>query len=360
MNELNPGEGIEFEYFAKSVNTASGTLEQTSFIHDLKKYWVEFIGVFSVDLPETVRKQIFEADYLQPIATELGISLSKTAQLIAYRNAWIDLFQKFEISAFSYAEILCHMKGEAFADYIVLTSDSWFKHPWMQDQVNQPDDKEFCFPTNLTMLRNNPDWSFYHQTWEEDKIHDIQYCIDMFLSEDNAFNSWVEVSAHEAEFDVRRAKKRIEELNNEIKDQREIITKAKEPINKLKEHNIKVKKSTPGRPSRQSVRYDISKKFVAQWVNSLMTLLSISSLGELARVLGGDKMKCGQPTIWWRRQKQNTLTSLSSLEDLLDVEIKSGNYKGIKLQDLQTNPNLTDLIDLVKLANLPRSENNQI
>jgi hypothetical protein len=82
-----------------------------------------------------------------------------------------------------------------------------------------------------------------------------------------------------------------------------------------------------------------------------MSCLSVNSLGELARVLGGDNMKCGQPTIWWRRQKQDTLTSSNSLVDLLDVVIQSGDYyKGTKLRDLQTNPTLTDLIDLVKLA----------
>ena len=349
MSELNSGQGFEFEYFAKSVNTSSGTLEQTSFTHDLKKYWIKFEGVFAVDLPETVRKQVFGADYLQPIATELGISLPKTAQLIAYRDAWIDLFQKFQVSAFSYAEILCQMKSVALADFIVLTSDNWFKHPWMQDQVNQPDDKEFCFPTNLTMLRNDPDWSLYHQTWEEGNIDDIKYCINMFINEDDAFTSWLEVSAHEAEFDVRRAKKRIEVLNKEIDNQREIITNAKVPINELKKHNIKIKKSTAGRP-KQSARYDISKKFVAQWVNSLMSYLSVSSLGELARALGGDEMTCGQPTIWWRRQKQKTLTSSGSLVDLLEIEIKSGEHKGTKLRDIQTNPKLTDLIKLVNLT----------
>ena len=64
MSELNSGQGFEFEYFAKSVNTSSGTLEQTSFTHDLKKYWIKFEGVFAVDLPETVGKQVFGADYL--------------------------------------------------------------------------------------------------------------------------------------------------------------------------------------------------------------------------------------------------------------------------------------------------------
>jgi|GEM_PF-4552811 len=220
----------------------------------------------------------------------------------------------------------------------------------MQDQINQSEDKEFNFPTNLTVLRDDPDWSLYNKTWVDGQFHDIRSCIDLFINEDDAFTSWLEVSAHEAEWDVRRAKKRIEELNEEIIAQREIITKAKEPINELKKHNIKIKKSTPGRP-RQSTRYDISKKFVAQWVNSLMSCLAVNSLGELARVLGGDKMKCGQPTIWWRRQKQETLTSSNSLVDLLDVEIQSGKYyKGAKLRDIQTNPTLTDLIDLVKLA----------
>jgi len=95
---------------------------------------VKFEGVFGEDVPEIVRKQIFEKDYLQLIASELGISLSKTAVLIAYRNAWIALFQRFQISEFSYAEILCQTltptESEALADYLVLTSNNWFKHPW--------------------------------------------------------------------------------------------------------------------------------------------------------------------------------------------------------------------------------------
>jgi uncharacterized coiled-coil protein SlyX len=342
--------GTRFENFANLVSITCGISEEISFLHDSKKYSVNFIGEFAEDLPDTARKQIFESEYLQPIAVELGVSLSKTSKLMAYKNAWIGLYQKRQIENLPYSQLVSKIMNQAIADYLVLTSNSWFTHPWIQNQINQSEDKEFNFPTNLTILRDDPNWGLYYQTWSEDKIHDIRYCIDIFLNEDDACNSWLEVSAREAEYDVIRANKKIEELNNQIKEQREVLAKAKEPINKLKEHNIKNKKTAPGRPSTQSARYDISKKFVAKWVESLMFNLSVSSIGELARVLGGDKMKCGQPTIWWRRLNKKTLASAESLEQLLEVKIDNGKHKGVRLCDVPTTPSLIDLIKLTELA----------
>jgi len=119
------------------------------------------------------------------------------------------------------------------------------------------------------------------------------------------------------------------------------------PIRKLKKSEKASIKKLPGRPKEteeQKERSDIAKKFVAQWVNSLMDALSISSCGELAKVVGGQKMT------WWRWKNEETLSPLKHLQPLLNTLIISGEYKGTIVCDIKTAPSLNDLVELVALV----------
>jgi hypothetical protein len=105
----------------------------------------------------------------------------------------------------------------------------------------------------------------------------------------------------------------------------------------------------PGRPKiseneDQQQRRDVAMKYVEQWVGSLMSVLAITSCGELAKVVSGQKMT------WWRWLNKEMLPSSSSLESLLDVKVKGVEYPNTKLRDIRTSPALIDLISLIELV----------
>lgn len=188
----------------------------------------------------------------------------------------------------------------------------------------------------------------YHQHWIEKQEADIDFCLDEFKSQKWAYNETTtteEMDADLAERDIRRAKKKIRELMDEIERQEASIRNARRIISRFKA--IDGQKRLPGRPKADPAsqwRQATAKKFVAQWVESLKFALSIKSSGELAQLTGGNKMT------WWRWGNQEAVPTPRLLEALLNVKIKNGELKGTALCDIQTSPSLIKLINLVDLV----------
>lgn len=353
MSELVDGLALPFERFVVLADPRWGASCTISFVHPQHSHSVHLIGSIANEVPANARLQRFDEQYLLPIANELGLDLKKTAILMALRNAWIAYFQETKIPKISVNEIRLLMTNEIATDYVVLTSEKWSEHPWIRDQINQSQAEEL--PAS-TLILENPGCEIHHRiwieeqdAWEEMQKDNIHFCINKFRQHRGGYTSFLEVDADSAQYDIKDAKKRIAELHVEVEKQEAIIREAARPIRKFQNHERALKKRAPGRPKisemkEQQERRDIATKFVARWIGSLMDELSITSCGELAKMVGGQKMT------WWRWQNGKTLPPLRYLEPLLDVEIKSGKHRSTKLRDLQSTPALVDLIALIDLV----------
>lgn len=346
MSKFIDGLALPFEWFVNHADPKCISSASLSFVNPQLSYLVKLTGKISCEVPEKARSQCFDEHYLLPIANELGLDLKKAAILIALRNAWVFYFQENEISKISVNEIRLLMSNEIATEYVVLTSNKWSEHPWMQEQINQPQTED---QSVSTMRLADPITAMHHQTWIEIQEDDINFCINEFRYQKVAFTSFLEVDADYAERDIKQAKKRIRELHAEVEKQEAIIRAATRPIRKFQNHEKALKKRAPGRPKisemkDQQWRKDIAKNFVAKWVSSLMTTLSITSCDELAKIVGGQKMT------WWRWKNKETLPPSSYLNPLLDVQINSGEHKNTKLRDMPSVPALIDLITLVDLV----------
>lgn len=350
MSELINGLALPFERFVAQINPIWSAGVTISFVHPQHSYSVHLIGSIANEVPEKVRRQSFDEQYLMPIAKGLGLDQKNTAILLALRNAWIAYFQESKVSKISVNEIRLLMTHELAIDYVVLMSNKWFEHPWIREQISH-----YQAEVPPVSLFDEKICAMHYQARKETP-KDINYFINAFRNQKGAYTTsttLLEMDADDAGYDIKRAKKRIRELHAElhveIEKQEAIIREATKPIRKFQNYERALKKRAPGRPkisemSEQQERRNIATKFVAQWVSSLMSALSIPSCGELAKMVGGQKMT------WWRWQNNKTLPPSSYLESLLDLEIKKGEHKSTKLRDIKTAPLLTDLISLVDLV----------
>jgi hypothetical protein len=207
-----------------------------------------------------------------------------------------------------------------------------------------PDDDD-CVTTAEAW--DNHQW----QQWRNDQEGKIWSSINEFRKQKRTkvYSSLLAKNADYAANDIKLAKKRIQELHAAIEEQEAIIVAANRPIRKFQNIERTLTKKAPGRPKvaemkDQQQRRDVAMKYVEQWVGSLMSALSITSCGELAKMVSGQKMT------WWRWLNKEMLPSSSSLESLLDVKVKGGEYQNTKLRDIRTSPALIDLITLVDLV----------
>lgn len=343
MSEFIDDRGLTFARFIESgVISTCITRDSISFVNPQKMFRVVLVS--KVKIPGKEYLQCFDEHYLLPIAKELRISLALTAKLMAIRKAWIAYFQESGISKTVVNEMKLQIANDIATDYIVLTSANWSEHPWIAA-------RSWMYPEEGKDHVSLAEAWNYHQ-WQESigaqEEGEINSCINDFRNQKQtkAYTSLLDKNADYAEHDIKLAKKKIQELQAEVVIQKAIIREATKPIRKFQNSERTLDKKAPGRPiiAEQQQRRDIAMKFVEQWIGSLMSTLSITSCGELAKIIGGQKMN------WWRWLNKETLPSSSSLESLLNIKIKSGEHQSKKLPDLQTTPSLADLIILVDLV----------
>ena len=341
---------LPLAHFANATEPTWFVISSNSFVNPQNSYYVKLDGRAASEVPEKLRSQRFDENNLLPLAKDLGVDLSKAAILIALRNAWIAYFLETEISKISVDDIQWLITKEIAAEYVVLTSERWSMHPWIQEQINQPQQKTrpSVEQTSTRLLLDDPDGDLFRQSWIEQQENDINLMITHFSHMKGQYtdNVHMEFDAEYASLDIKHAKKRIKELHAEVEQQEAIIRAAMKPILNLKKYKRSLKVRSPGRPEiseDKQQRRDIATKFVEKWIRSLMDELSIKTCGGLAKLLGGQKMT------WGRWLKKVTLPPPIYLERLLDVEVKKGVNK-VKLCDLQTYPTLIDLIALIDLV----------
>lgn len=340
-------QGLTFARFVDCVIPRCRPMASLSFLNPQETYRVMLISKVKVG-KESVQR--FDEHYLRPIAQEFGLNLIKTAKLVALRNAWIAYFRDSEIPLALVKENQSLTMNEIVRDYIVLTSHKWTEHPRFANSpyVFLEDDDCVSFAESW----DNHQW----QQWlsENDRKDEIEILssIDDFRKQKQTkvYTSLLAKNADYAANDIKFAKNKIQELRCAIKEQEEIIRVANKPIRKF-QNSEALKKKTRGRPKvaemqDQKERRDVALEYVEQWVDSLMSYLSITSCSQLARAVNGQKMT------WGRWLNKETLPSSRVLKSLLNVKIKSGQHQNqnMKLRDIQTSPSLTDLITLVDLV----------
>jgi hypothetical protein len=349
MHEFVAENALTFARFVESAVPKCQIRDSMSFVNPHRTYQVRLLGSAKVKIPYKEQSQFFDEHYLMPIANELGLNLKQAAKLMALRNAWIANFQESEVLQILGNEIRLLITDEIARDYIVLTSVNWSKHPWMRKHPWMYQEKGTDY-VSLAEALHCQQWAEYADK-ENQKEEDINFVINNFRRQkrNKSYASLLEKNADFAEHDIKLAKKRMHELHAEIEGQAAIIDVAMKPIRKFQNHERALKKRVPGRPKiseneDQQQRRDVAMKYVEQWVGSLMSVLAITSCGELAKVVSGQKMT------WWRWLNKEMLPSSSSLESLLDVKVKGVEYPNTKLRDIRTSPALIDLISLIELV----------
>lgn len=206
-------------------------------------------------------------------------------------------------------------------------------------------------------------------TWEantEAQESDIKIMIDVFRAAKNGFQSFEEIEAYQAQGEINQAQRKIRELQLEIEKQENSIRQAEKAIRKFKrstqlEKNVKGR----GRPESSDYNVTIGKKFVSQWVMSLMKALDVKSCQKLEEVicphtnkleLNKATNKTEEKTIpsraternWRRWLKGEAIPNYNTFIILLSTKIDFGKFKGQLIQDIQTTPNSNDLQTLLR------------
>ena len=259
----------------------------------------------------------------------------KASELLATRNAWIASIQDLYAG---YSP--CALIPEIAAEYVLLTSG--LNHPWIREQIRLHKLKEVePAPSNQPDLSCRQ-YQAHLQLDIEEKERDINHWIEEFEFDRKRWTSIYESDAWYAQKDINEALKKIRALEDEIGNQKDVISKSEIVIEEFKAHKVSTKKM--GRPKISSDRHGIAKKFTSQWVKSLMRTLEIDSCAKLAEFVAGSNQMS-----WGRWQKEKAAPPYNHLLTFGYAEITDGKYSGKQLQDVPTRPSFDDLKSLIRL-----------
>jgi len=177
---------------------------------------------------------------------------------------------------------------------------------------------------------------------------DISFMAGVFEGNKNQWKSIEESEAFYAQLEINSAQKKLIELRREIERQEEIIRKSEDIVKKFK-RNPEFRKPTKGRgkPVISEQNQAIGKKFVSQWVKSLMSVLEVNSCAQLEQILDANLERSNQRN-WRRWLNGEALLMYSTYEGLLGNKIKLGKYAGKLLYEIPTTPNSNDLQTLLR------------
>lgn len=198
------------------------------------------------------------------------------------------------------------------------------------------DAKADCKNTNV----DNFDWAEYHQAHIEQQESDIGFMTSVFRSMDSEWKSWEEMAAWDAQVAINAAKQKIKELREEIERQEAIIHDSEKIVIKFRRQT---KSSKSGRPERSQEKERIAKRFVSQWILSLMNSLEVKSCGQLEKIISGTTERN-----WRRWQNGDAIPTAKTFEKLLDNRIDRGQYAGCDLQKIPSKPQHQALLTLLR------------
>lgn len=163
------------------------------------------------------------------------------------------------------------------------------------------------------------------------------------------------------------ARMKILDLQHEIEKQEAVILQIERDIRKYKPL-IKESNSVKGRgrPVVDEYRVRVAKKFISEWVSSLMDVLEVKSCQKLEQLISPhttivqvNKAKTKVEDIivnskaternWRRWLKGEALLNYKTFEILLETKIVFGKHKGHCLIELPTQPDPRQLRNLLNL-----------
>lgn len=192
-------------------------------------------------------------------------------------------------------------------------------------------------------LLDDPHCRAHFEAWQKEKENDIDYRTEEF-DVDNRFWTEFEWKAHDAQSKIYIAKQRIQELREEIEKQERLIRGEEKIVRRFRQHKKLISNNTASRPPRSQDREDVVKKFVSQWVQSLMTILDVSNCAALERAIPGSIDRT-----WRRWLNGKAVPTYNHVSDWLELEINNGRSKGKKLKDVVTEPKHAQLLTLIRL-----------
>lgn len=211
-----------------------------------------------------------------------------------------------------------------------------------------------------------PEGLKHYQSHIENQMNDIKLMIMDFQHTKEGFKSFEEIDAYRAQREINLAQRKIRELQLEIAKQEGLILQAERTIRKFKKH-VQVEKNAKSRGRPESSEYNVTlgKKFVSQWVKSLMEALDVKSCQKLEELIcphttklefNKATNKSEEKTIssraternWRRWLKGEAIPNYNTFVILLSTKIDFGKCKGQLLQDIPTTPNSDDLQTLLR------------
>lgn len=206
----------------------------------------------------------------------------------------------------------------------------------------------------------------HFQSHVDNQLTDIKIAVMSLNHEKNSWKSFEEMDACKAQMKITFAQRKIRELQLEIERQESLICQAEKTIRKFKrssqqDKNVKGR----GRPESSEYNVTIGKKFVSQWVKSLMEALDVKSCQKLEELIcphttkfefNKATNKTEEKTIpsraternWRRWLKGEAIPNYNTFVILLSTKIDFGKCKGQLLQDIPTTPNSNDLQTLLR------------
>jgi len=317
------------------------------------------------ELPPAALTYQFNDLSLQASALALGLDagvhadLRQVAELMATRNAW---FSAIAHHCRQSAELLAN---DVAQDYVQL-SCNWLQHPWVKDsvrryKVEQIREKAVSARRSAAApeMSSNPLWpntqviygrcdplTSQEEAQRQAKINGIDYWIKRFESADKCWSSEFDIYAWEAQGDMDVANRKITALQ-EIIDKQQALIRGFERVIKVNKRRETVLSGIDksGRPPKLVERQEVALKFTAQWVQSLMDVLQVSSCAQLEAMIFGSSQRN-----WSRWLSAQAVPTSKSFAILQASKITRGRYEGQPLQAVETTPPSADMLKLIRLT----------
>lgn len=317
-------------------------------------------------LPHLAQKYRFEDSAIHPVVESLELDpacqqdCELIAGLLATCQAWIAAIQAECVQAAQEG----HRKTVAIDladDYLLLTSH-WIAHPWVRQRVQNhrlaqaraacdavPERSHDAYWPNAIVIHAKsepllPEEEAYFVEREES----IAYWLERFDFENRAWSSEFEVNIWDAREDSQLAHRKIVELERLIHQQRTLIDHAQSVIRKNHVREVQLKTNARrGRPKLSRERQEVAAKFMAQWVQSLSSILGTTSCNQLESVISGSSQRN-----WRRWLKGDFIPTVTSLSALGNARVNGGPHRGKVLRELPTAPGYDDLLPLVRLCGM--------
>lgn len=141
-----------------------------------------------------------------------------------------------------------------------------------------------------------------------------------------------------ARLEMLAAQQKIQELLEEINQQEAIVRNCQRVIRKRSRLRQLLKESSAGRgrPERPKAREKIVKKFIVEWVASLMDALQVKGCGAKGGLEG--VVSTTSERNWRRWSKGDAIPSYSTFINLLQSQITAGQHTGKLLCDVPVKP----------------------